>query len=71
RPGEHPAGDDLERIARVLAALREQVVSDPLEFWQPQAGAAAPGAGRPDTRRYDREARGLDEVRREIEAVLA
>ncbi|MFJ4435899.1 hypothetical protein [Streptomyces sp. NPDC088923] len=70
-PGEHPAGDDLERIARVLAALREQVVSDPLEFWQPQAGAAAPGAGRPDTRRYDREARGLDEVRREIEAVLA
>ncbi|MFD6150851.1 hypothetical protein [Streptomyces sp. NPDC060243] len=71
RPGEHPAGDDLERIARVLGALREQVVSDPLEFWQPQAGAAAPGAGRPDTRRYDREARGLDEVRREIEAVLA
>ncbi|MET8554852.1 hypothetical protein ABZV64_07755 [Streptomyces sp. NPDC004959] len=71
RPGEHPAGDDLERIARVLGALREQVVSDPLEFWQPQAGAAAPGAGRPDTRRYDREARALDEVRREIEAVLA
>jgi hypothetical protein len=70
RPGEHPAGDDLERIARVLGALREQVVSDPLEFWQPQAGAAAPGAGRPDTRRYDREARGLDEVRREVEAVL-
>lgn len=70
RPGEHPAGDDLERIARVLSTLREQVVSDPLEFWQATQGASSPGAGRPDTRRYDREARALDEVRREIEAVL-
>lgn len=70
RPGEHPAGDDLERIGRVLAALREQVVSDPLEFWQPSPGASAPGSGRPDTRRYDREARAVEEVRREMEAVL-
>lgn len=69
RPGEHPAGDDLERIGRVLTVLREQVVSDPLSFWV-AAGGGAPGAGRPDTRRYDREARALEEVRREIEAVL-
>lgn len=71
RPGEHPSGDDLERIGRVLASLREEVVSDPLEFWRPTAGSSAPGGGRPDTARYDREARALEEVRREIEAVLA
>ncbi|MFD5181920.1 hypothetical protein ACFWMQ_04630 [Streptomyces sp. NPDC058372] len=69
-PGEHPAGDDLERIGRVLTVLREQVVSDPLSFWVPADGGGTPGAGRPDTRRYDREARALEEVRREIEAVL-
>ncbi|WP_195731020.1 hypothetical protein [Streptomyces albidoflavus] len=69
-PGEHPAGDDLERIGRVLTVLREQVVSDPLSFWVASDGGATPGAGRPDTRRYDREARALEEVRREIEAVL-
>lgn len=71
RPGEHPSGDDLERIGRVLASLRDEVVSDPLEFWRPTAGSSAPGGGRPDTARYDREARALEEVRREIEAVLA
>ncbi|MYY12955.1 hypothetical protein GT204_29710 [Streptomyces sp. SID4919] len=70
RPGEHPSGDDLERITRTLTALREQVVSDPLEFWRPARGSSAPGGGRPDTERYDREARALDEVRREIDAVL-
>ncbi|QFR93609.1 hypothetical protein [Streptomyces tsukubensis] len=70
RPGEHPAGDDLERIGRLLTTLRSQVISDPLDFWQPAEGSSAPGGGRPDTRRYDREARALDEVRREIEAVL-
>ncbi|MFJ6566112.1 hypothetical protein ACIQNU_01715 [Streptomyces sp. NPDC091292] len=70
RPGEHPSGDDLERITRALTALREQVVSDPLAFWQPAQGSSAPGGGRPDTGRYDREARALEEVRREIDAVL-
>ncbi|MFF2845704.1 hypothetical protein ACFVT5_05165 [Streptomyces sp. NPDC058001] len=70
RPGEHPSGDDLERITRVLTALREQVVSDPLAFWQSAPGSSAPGGGRPDTGRYDREARALEEVRREIDAVL-
>ncbi|GHH87173.1 hypothetical protein GCM10018793_62010 [Streptomyces sulfonofaciens] len=71
RPGEHPAGDDLERITRALTALRAQVVSDPLAFWKPAAtGSAAPGGGRPDTGRYDREARALEDVRREIDAVL-
>ncbi|MFE2041291.1 hypothetical protein ACFXAZ_10235 [Streptomyces sp. NPDC059477] len=70
RPGEHPAGDDLERITRTLSALREQVISDPLAFWLRAQGSSAPGGGRPDTAVYDREARALEEVRREIDAVL-
>ncbi|MER7487720.1 hypothetical protein ABTY20_17780 [Streptomyces sp. NPDC126497] len=70
RPGEHPAGDDLERITRTLTKLREQVVSDPLAYWKPAEGSSAPGGGRPDTTVYDREARALEDVRREIEAVL-
>jgi hypothetical protein len=70
RPGEHPAGDDLERITRTLTRLREDVVSDPLAFWVPAEGSSAPGGGRPDTTVYDREARALEDVRREIDAVL-
>ncbi|MET8943874.1 hypothetical protein ABZX30_09840 [Streptomyces sp. NPDC004542] len=70
RPGEHPAGDDLDRITRTLTRLREQVVSDPLAFWVPAEGSSAPGGGRPDTTVYDREARALEDVRREIDAVL-
>ncbi|MGW0879340.1 hypothetical protein [Streptomyces sp. NPDC002671] len=70
RPGEHPSGDDLERITRILTRLREDVVSDPLAFWVPAEGSSAPGGGRPDTTVYDREARALEEVRREIDAVL-
>ncbi|MFD5335913.1 hypothetical protein [Streptomyces hawaiiensis] len=70
RPGEHPAGDDLERITRILTKLREQVISDPLAFWLAAEGSSAPGGGRPDTTVYDREARALEEVRREIDAVL-
>ncbi|MFI1562974.1 hypothetical protein ACH4ZX_07850 [Streptomyces sp. NPDC020490] len=70
RPGEHPAGDDLERITRTLTSLREQVVSDPLAYWIPAQGSSAPGGGRPDTTVYDREARALEDVRREIDAVL-
>ncbi|MFF4396947.1 hypothetical protein [Streptomyces sp. NPDC001480] len=70
RPGEHPAGDDLERITRTLTKLREQVVSDPLAFWARAEGSSAPGGGRPDTTVYDREARALEDVRREIDAVL-
>ncbi|GGZ17972.1 hypothetical protein [Streptomyces poonensis] len=70
RPGEHPAGDDLDRITHTLSALREQVVSDPLAFWVRAPGSSAPGGGRPDTSTYDREARALEDVRREIDAVL-
>ncbi|MFF5531737.1 hypothetical protein ACFY71_04555 [Streptomyces cinerochromogenes] len=70
RPGEHPAGDDLERITRTLTQLREDVVRDPLAFWVPAEGSSAPGGGRPDTTVYDREARALEDVRREIDAVL-
>ncbi|MFI9468998.1 hypothetical protein ACIHBQ_16190 [Streptomyces sp. NPDC052492] len=71
RPGEHPAGDDLEHITRTLTRLREQVVSDPLAFWKKAEGSSAPGGGKPDTTVYDREARALEDVRREIDAVLA
>ncbi|MEB8344350.1 coiled-coil domain-containing protein [Streptomyces endophyticus] len=70
RPGEHPAGDDLEQITGSLTRLREEVVSDPLTYWQRAAGSSAPGGGRPDTTAYDRAARALEDVRREIEAVL-
>jgi len=70
RPGEHPAGDDLERITRTLTDLRARVVSDPLAYWVPTKGSSAPGGGRPDTTVYDREARALEDVRREIDAVL-
>ncbi|MEU6092917.1 hypothetical protein ABZ865_40435 [Streptomyces sp. NPDC047085] len=70
RPGEHPSGDDLEHITRTLTRLREDVVSDPLAFWVPAEGSSAPGGGRPDTTVYDREARALEDVRREIDAVL-
>lgn len=70
RPGEHPSGDDLERTTEELTALRAEVVSDPLAFWTRAGGSSAPGGGRPDTSRYDRAARELEDVRREIDAVL-
>ncbi|MFF8311251.1 hypothetical protein ACWGLP_31075 [Streptomyces lydicus] len=71
RPGEHPAGDDLERITDELARLRAQVIADPLAFWvSSSTGSSAPGGGRPDTARYDRAARALEDIRREVAAVL-
>ncbi|MFG2285306.1 hypothetical protein ACGFOU_04450 [Streptomyces sp. NPDC048595] len=71
RPGEHPAGDDLERITGELVRLRAQVIADPLAFWvSSSTGSSAPGGGRPDTGRYDRAARALEDIRREIAAVL-
>ncbi|WP_438487932.1 hypothetical protein [Streptomyces sp. S186] len=71
RPGEHPAGDDLERITEELTRLRARVIADPLAFWVSSgAGSAAPGGGRPDTARYDRAARALEDIRREVAAVL-
>ncbi|WP_200259499.1 hypothetical protein [Streptomyces sp. HSG2] len=70
RPGEHPTGDDLERITRALDRLRERIVSDPLAFWTANEGSSAPGCGRPDTTEYDRQARRLEDARREVEAVL-
>ncbi|MBB1246353.1 hypothetical protein GL263_22755 [Streptomyces durbertensis] len=70
RPGEHPAGDDLAEITTELTALRAEVISDPLAFWLPESGSSVPGSGRPDTVRYDRAARALEDVRREIDAVL-
>lgn len=70
RPGEHPSGDDLEDITAELTELRTRVIADPLAFWLPATGSSAPGGGRPDTGRYDRAALALEDVRREIEAVL-
>jgi len=70
RPGEHPSVDDLEQTTEELTALRAEVVADPLAFWIPAGGSSAPGGGRPDTERYDRAARALEDVRREIDAVL-
>lgn len=70
RPGEHPSGDDLEDITAELTGLRARVIEDPLAFWVPVAGSSAPGGGRPDTGRYDRAALALEDVRREVEAVL-
>ncbi|MER0245370.1 hypothetical protein AAHZ94_25985 [Streptomyces sp. HSW2009] len=70
RPGEHPSGDDLEEITTELTLLRAEVISDPLAFWAGASPSSAPGGGRPDTERYDRAARALEDVRREIEAVL-
>jgi hypothetical protein len=71
RPGEHPAGDDLEHTTAELIALRAEVVADPLAFWTPAGGSSAPGGGRPETSRYDRASRALEDVRREIDAVLS
>ncbi|WP_374104298.1 hypothetical protein [Streptomyces sp. ISL-43] len=71
RPGEHPSGDDLEAITAELTELRARVIEDPLAFWVAVAGSSAPGGGRPDTKRYDRAALALEDVRREVEAVLA
>ena len=70
RPGDHPSGGVLEEITDDLAALRAEVLRDPLAFWTPDGGSSAPGGGRPDTGRYDAAARALEDVRREIEAVL-
>ncbi|MFB4195095.1 hypothetical protein [Streptomyces carpaticus] len=70
RPGTHPAGDDLERVTGELTALRAEVISDPLAFWVPDPGSTTPGGGRPDTARYDRAARTLDDIRREVDAVF-
>jgi hypothetical protein len=70
RPGGHPAGDELRRVTEELTALRADVIADPLAFWLPAGGSSAPGGGRPDTGRYDRAARALDDIRREVEAVI-
>ena len=71
RPGEHPAGDELQQITTELTTLRQEVITDPLSFWVPTQGSSTPGSGHPDTDRYDRAARALEDVRREVDAVLA
>lgn len=61
RPGAHPAGDDLAALLGELSVLRDQTASDPLSFWD---------GGRPDTSRYQRAGHDLEDIRREVEAVL-
>ncbi|WP_059013347.1 hypothetical protein [Streptomyces specialis] len=70
RPGAHPAGDDLQQVTGELTGLRAEVIADPLAFWIADGGSSAPGGGRPDTARYDRAARALDDIRREVDAVI-
>ncbi|WNI15524.1 hypothetical protein [Actinacidiphila sp. ITFR-21] len=65
RPGAHPSGDELEALVRDLTELRGRTVSDPLAFWR-----KAPAPGRPDTSRYEQAGRRLEEIRREVEAVM-
>lgn len=65
RPGAHPSGDDLEQLVGELTELRARTVSDPLAFWQPR-----PAPGRPDTSGYEQAGRRLEDIRREVEAVL-
>ncbi|CAG6393243.1 hypothetical protein NMG29_08120 [Streptomyces cocklensis] len=65
RPGAHPSGDELEGLIAELTELRAQTVSDPLAFWR-----ARPTPGRPDTSRYEQAGRLLDDIRREVEAVM-
>jgi hypothetical protein len=61
RPGTHPAGDALAELLTGLTALRAEAVSDPLAFWTD---------GAVDTSRYDAAGRHLEDIRREVEAVL-
>ncbi|UWE08403.1 hypothetical protein [Actinacidiphila bryophytorum] len=65
RPGAHPSGDEIEDLVAELTELRAQTVSDPLAFWR-----ARPAPGRPDTSRYETAGRRLDDIRREVEAVM-
>jgi hypothetical protein len=65
RAGTHPSGDELEQLLAELAELRAQTVSDPLAFWR-----ESPAPGHPDTERYDRAGRQLEDIRREVEAVM-
>jgi hypothetical protein len=75
-PGEHPAGDALEEMTKELAALRGEVVSDPLAFWTAHPAAGGPETtrggvpGSVDTGRYDRAARTVDDLRLELEDLL-
>lgn len=68
RPGEHPSGDDLEELIADLGTLRAEVLADPLAFWLPARSRT--GTGRPDARRYERAEHDLEDIRREVEAIL-
>lgn len=71
RPGEHPSGAVLADVTAELTALRAEVIADPLAFWRADGGSSAPGGGRPDTVRFDTAARTVEEIRREVDAVIS
>ena len=71
RPGEHPAGDDLERITRTLTdAARAGGLRPAGVLGAARRAVRRRAAAVRTPRRYDREARALEDVRREIDAVL-
>ncbi|GAA2791262.1 hypothetical protein GCM10010441_15610 [Kitasatospora paracochleata] len=81
RPGGHPLGDDLTRLAEELTALRTEVLADPLALWRParvpaqrgtasEASAWASPSGAVDTTGFDRAGRHLDDIRVELEGLL-
>jgi hypothetical protein len=81
RAGAHPLGDDLLELDSALAALRAEVLADPLALWRPsrvpaQRGTVPDGtalagpSGVVDTERFDRAGRALDGIRLELEGVL-
>jgi hypothetical protein len=72
--GEHPTADALDGLGKELAALRDEVVCDPLAFWTPKPTGADserdPVPGVVETGRYDRAARAVDDIRLELEDLL-
>ena len=69
-PGEHPAGDDLEPVARRPDRAARRRCSPTRWRSGVPARQPAPSAAVPTLRRYDQAARALEDIRREVEAVL-
>ncbi|OIV36484.1 hypothetical protein BIV57_16090 [Mangrovactinospora gilvigrisea] len=78
-PGRHPVGDGLEQLSTDLEGLRTEVRCDPLAFFvagapsHNRAGVTARVSPRPEghveTSRFDRAARELEDLRREVDSL--